>query len=559
MGVPPCLGPNEPTRTKDVPAVNRLVSLLAVTLLVGCTSSFGNPLSGGDAEDGPWAKTDSDGDGISDLHEDRDSKYDQDKDGTPDYKDTDSDNDCIPDSAEAGDGDLATPPRDLDGDGAPDYRDPDADGDGLGDRDEDTNCNGVTDSGETSAIAQDTDEDGASDLVEVAAGTNGLDASDNPQANGDFVFVMPYQANPTPSEDDLDFATELKAVDLYVLVDRSGSMSGEISSIRDNMDRVIKNLTCAPAGNGTPGSCIEELWSGLGSFTYYGRNPFIHHLDMQPDPGQVRASMPGTDNGSCDSSGCTEPHLEAVYSAASGQGSGLCQGLSPYQARFNCSSSPAGTGGVGYPCFRPNALPVILLATDEPFTPNSCAGVQGAAGAAYAIGAKVIGIRGSSDSSVINDLKQLSGLTGAIDASGNPLVYNGTDSNAAGAIEQAVRTVTNNLPLKIGGIAVDDDSDDVDAVASFVDHIEVLQNDSPECSTGLNVADSDGDGFADVYTGVVAGTPLCWKVVPKMNTTVSVEKPTLFRATVDVFGDDVTRLDSRNVFFVVPPTFYVTE
>ena len=534
------------------------LQLISIALLVGCTSSFGGPLDGSGAEDGKWSKTDTDGDGISDLHEDRDSKYDHDKDGTPDYKDTDSDNDCIADADEAGDSDLATPPRDIDADGTPDHRDPDSDGDGLGDRDEDANCNGVTDSGETSAIAADTDEDGATDLVEVAAGTDGLDAADNPQANGDFVFVMPYEGNPSPGEDDLDFATELKAVDLYVLIDRSGSMSDEINSIRNNMDTVVRNLTCAPVGNGKPGECIQELWSGLGSYTYYGRNPFIHHLDVQSDPSRIKATMPGTDNGNCDSSGCTEPHLEAVYSAASGQGSGVCQGLSPYQGRFSCNSSPAGVGGVGYPCFRPDALPVILLATDEPFTNNSCAGVQGAAGAAFAIGAKVIGIN-SGNSTVVNNLKQLAGLTGAIDAGGNPLVFNGTNSAAAGAIEDAVRTVTNNLPLEIGGVAVDDDSDDVDAVASFVDHIEVLQNDDPACSTGLDVADSDGDGFNDVYTGVVAGTPLCWKVVPKINTTVTVEKPTLFRASVDVFGDNVTLLDSRNVFFVVPPTFRVTE
>ncbi|MBT8493850.1 MAG: MSCRAMM family adhesin SdrC [Deltaproteobacteria bacterium] len=535
-------------------------STLALMLLVGCSTSFGGEFGDG-KNDGKWANIDSDNDGISDMHEDRGFKYDADEDGIPDYKDTDSDNDCIPDAAEAGDSDLSTPPRDVDGDGTPDYRDLDTDGDGLPDADEDSNCNGVLDGAETSNLSQDTDEDGATDLVEVAAGTDGVDPADNPQANGDFVFVMPYQANPSPREDDLDFATELKAVDLYVLVDRSGSMSDEISSIRNNMDSVVRNLTCAPAGNGQPGECIQELWSGLGSYTYYGRNPFIHHLDVQSNPGAIRNVMPGADTGNCDSSGCTEPHLEAVFSAASGQGSGLCQGLASYSGRFSCNDSPAGSGGVGYPCFRPEALPVILLATDEPFTNNSCAGVQGAAGAAFQIGAKVIGIRGNSNenNAVINDLSQLAGLTGAIDAGGNPLVFAGANSGAASAIEDAVRTVTNNLPLAIGGVAVDEPGDDVNAVESFVDHIETLQVDSPECSTGLEASDSDGDGYADVFTAVVAGTPLCWRVVPKVNETVTVDKPTLYRAKLDVYADGVTLLDSRNIFFVVPPTLYVAE
>lgn len=68
---------------------------------------------------------DSDGDGLSDDFEGAGGTYDTDQDGTPDYLDTDSDNDGIPDSAEG--------PDDPDGDGIPSYRDGDSDGDGIAD------------------------------------------------------------------------------------------------------------------------------------------------------------------------------------------------------------------------------------------------------------------------------------------------------------------------------------------------------------------------------------------------------------------------------------------
>ena len=73
---------------------------------------------GGDSGGGP-ARNDEDGDGILDQFEDRATEVDTDMDGTPDYLDTDSDNDGIPDSEE----EMNQPPltgNDGDGDGVDD-------------------------------------------------------------------------------------------------------------------------------------------------------------------------------------------------------------------------------------------------------------------------------------------------------------------------------------------------------------------------------------------------------------------------------------------------------
>ena len=58
---------------------------------------------------------------------------DTDGDGTPDYMDSDSDDDGIPDSDEGGTRPAAAPPNDTDLDGTPDFRDTDSDDDGIDD------------------------------------------------------------------------------------------------------------------------------------------------------------------------------------------------------------------------------------------------------------------------------------------------------------------------------------------------------------------------------------------------------------------------------------------
>jgi hypothetical protein len=499
---------------------------------------------------------DSDGDTIEDRIE---TNADYDEDGIPNYLDLDSDNDCIPDALEA----RGNPPADTDGDKHYDFLDRDSDADGIADGVEDANCNGVVDPGETSAIAEDTDGDGVSDLIEIAAGTDPTDAADNPQANGDFVFVEPYQKPQTPTEDDLDFSTKLQAVDMYVLLDRSGSMSQEIASIRDNLSAVVRNLTCPPLGTGDPATCIPDLWAGAGTIGYQGSGvaAFQNWVDIRQNPSFAGVPISEPTN----TSNYDEPLTFAAWATITGQG-GTGYGMSAVPARTSCATSPAATAGYqtfGYPCFRQGALPVVLLATDEP--PISAGGTYKSPAwstvglpAYTAAKAKLVGILGSgvAGTSVDTDLRTMASGTGAVNAANNnaPLVFEGANANAAAAIENGIRTLATGLPLDMSAVAVDDPSDSVDAVTAFVTRLETLQLGTAKCAAGLTAVDTNADGYPDKFVQVRTGTGVCWKVVSRPNTTVpATDVPQLFRAKVKVYGDGVTQLDERNVFFLVPP------
>jgi hypothetical protein len=517
----------------------------------------------------PAAPVDSDGDGVPDF-QDRDSDgdtildlyetaSDYDQDGRPNYLDDDSDGDCIYDRLEA----RGDPPRDSDGDGRPDFLDRDSDNDGIPDGAEDRNCNGVRDGDETSATDDDTDNDGVSDLIETAAGTNPLDPSDNPQANGDFVFIVPYQEPPSPRDDDLDFATDLVSLDVYALIDRSGSMSGELTAVRNNLSAAIRGLQCPPIGTGDPATCIPDLWAGAGTVGYPTVSPYLNHVDIQPNPNF--STLPGVVSGSP----TNEPMLFGLWETITGAASsGSGCSVSTVAAR-NCAGSPAQANGYstfGYPCFRQGALPVVLLATDEAPLDTAgdvlvCPPWQSTVRPLYNNrSARIIGIRGADAFGPLQaNLETLARDTGAVDANNNnaPLVFMGADANAATAIAQGIRTLAGGVPLDLSAVPTDDPSDAVNAITAFVDHLETLQLGTAQCANGLNDQDTNGDGFADFYVDVPAGTPVCWRVVVKQNQTVpATQEPQLFRATIDVYGDGVTILDSRDVYFLVPPVLF---
>lgn len=511
--------------------------------------------------------TDSDNDSITDQQENVNFDLDTDDDGTPDYLDLDSDGDCIPDSIEAGDADVLTAPVNTDNDSKPDFIDIDSDNDGLSDGDEDLNCNGIVDEGETSPLDDDSDDDGVSDLVEDVAGTDPNDANDNPAANGDFFFLMPYQDPATPTVDTLEFRTSVQFADIYFTIDTTGSMSGEIAALSaaSGIPTIIDDLTCdviggvcAIDGDCATGicfgstcvedpnqgdGCVPDLYSGVATFDE--RNTFQNLQSLQPDPAVTAAAVPNGTGG-----GSAESPADAALCTADAIGCG-----SPAK---NCAAT-----GIGCPGFRPNAVRVLIQVTDadDQCSGAGCPTAAQAGAALVASDIKFIGLFGTDDDNsgvagTPEDLARAIGIAAnTVDSSSQPFVYAAEDAAVVAQTKAAVLDIVQNLPLDTTIAASDEPDDDGDSLP-FLDYVEVNVSGTGNCSVVADTADTDADSRADAFPTLRPGTPVCWDVHPVASNTIiqATDSPLVFIAKLTVSGDG-SPLDSRTVYFLVPPLF----
>ena len=510
--------------------------------------------------DGP-PPTDADGDTIADSLE---GAVDTDGDGTPDREDLDSDEDSIPDAEEAGDDDLITPPVDTDGDGIFDFRDPDSDDDGLSDEEEAALGTGVRD--------PDTDDDGASDLVEHAAGTDPLDPLENPRSEGDFVFLVPFEEDPEPGVDTLVFGTDIQMADVYFMIDRSASMNGEITNLRTTLSTSIVTAVGAAIPDVAFGVGLLDQCPLRGYCTSSGTPIWIQNLQSADvDPALAQAALDSI-SGTCN--GANEPYVSALWLLANGDPS--VWGWLPERVAPRSCADPL---AIGWPCFRPGAVPIIVMFGDESFyTQSYGSGCDPEAGDApsfdeavaemNAIGARFIGIDSGSALAGFTDVCT---ATASVDFTGAPLAFTiPNDGTGLGdQVIDAIELLASQVPMDISAVAADVDEGPGDAVDAtvFVDHIEpnlvggVADPGDPArvCVGGLAVEDlAPGDTIPDLFVDVLPGTIVCFDIHPARNETVEpTAEPQLFRAEVRVIGEGITVLDTRDVYFLVPPEIVI--
>jgi hypothetical protein len=300
-------------------------------------------------------------------------------------------------------------------------------------------------------------------------------------------------------------------------------------------------------------------------------------INIQSDAAATQTALPDD----CWGSGCWEPGLAATFFAVTGWGTVTAEANGytlPPMVVDEPAACPAGYRG--YPCFRPDSLPIILLIGDEPFSQcylpagpgqGNCLGSPSQAmtvrdfhevsDAVNALGAKVIGIEGSGVSAQLTgDMTQLCNETGSLGAGNQPLVYQGADAAAGQAIAQGVRDLATGLTLDMRAIVHDDPADSVDAVAAFVDYLETYTPGTPECIDWPSRLDNEPDGHDDEYLAVTPGLPVCWMIHVKQNNTVPpASTPQVFQADIDLLGNDVIDLDTRKVYFVVPPDVVIPQ
>lgn len=522
---------------------------------------------------------DSDGDTIGDTEE---SLVDTDADTLVDMQDLDTDGDGWLDSVEAGDAVLSTAAVDTDGDGIADFRDADSDADGLSDEAE----RGYG----TSRTSSDSDGDGVSDLIEVGAGTRPLDATDSPRTRGDFVFLEPYMLPPSPTRDTLQFSTSLQRADVYFLMDNTGSMSGTVTGLQAGLTTGTLVPGCSGGVIGAIRCGIPDAWFGVGGFDDYPIGTYgvagysTDALGMSHDQAFFQYSIVVSSTTVASAAvgryrvnngyDIPESGVAALYALASRDTLG---GYSRFATGTSVSTVPpvCAAGGRGAACFRADAVPIIIVMTDvdQHNSPtcgcNYSATVPGS-GPTYAntiaqlttLNARVVGISTAGGATafltrLVTDTTIARGATGA---ASEYVISAPSGSGLTGSIVELVRRAA-AVPLDVSARATDivDAGESVNAVTAFLDHLETRTTAAPglTCTTGfvtLDGAGIDADGYPDTFQNVTPGAPVCFDIVPRMNTTVmQTLVPQLFRAQIDVIGDGFTPLDNRIIYFLVPP------
>ncbi len=184
----------------------------------------------------------------------------------------------------------------------------------------------------------------------------------------DFFFILPYQDPSGPAHKPLQFSTAIPAVDVFFLMDTTGSMAGEIS-----------NLQNALTGTIVPGiqNAVANSQFGVGALEDFPVAPYGSAWPpndcgfglTEPDQ-PLKLRQPITANTSAVQSGVNslsvnglpigcgndwpEGGIESLYQVATGEGLS-----SPWPT--NVPANHSGIGGVG---FRPGTMPVVVTITD---------------------------------------------------------------------------------------------------------------------------------------------------------------------------------------------------
>lgn len=319
---------------------------------------------------------DSDGDGIADGHDGLD---DLDHDGARNSLDLDADGDGTEDAVEAGDGELATPPRhcdeEADFDGFPDFLDVDSDNDGASDGEE-------RDAG-TDACSNDSDSDGFGDAVEIArrrveCRTGGEEACSCAASascgipTDSFYVVLPYLGE--PEHRTLEFATAIQAIDVAFLIDTSGSHTGLSDALRDTIARPEDGIVARVQ------AIVPDARFSVSGYEDFPFTPF----GVYEDP--IREILPNrpyyvAQSNTADAVALQtalaaltyrpygdgpESATEALYQLLTGRGGAWLWNtsvLAPSDPRRLLVMPPQTScleGAWGAVCFRPGAIPVVV-------------------------------------------------------------------------------------------------------------------------------------------------------------------------------------------------------
>ncbi len=396
----------------------------------------------------------------------------------------------------------------------------------------------------------------------------------------DFFFLEPYNGAPSPSKDILKFGTNIKQVDVATVTDCTGSMGGTISNIKTSLSSTLfPGLVKAIPGAGMAAAQHDDY-----PVSPYGGGadmPVIVHQVITTD---LKKAQDGVNKLTLHSGyDGPESQIPSMYHVVTGKELAWPGGSVPLH------KPAAGTfGGVD---FRPGSLPVVVLSTDVDwhddysFAHPSLADLKKEmvkanvtfvditsgpeAQADELSDATKSNIPPSAFGSSRAKGQCCTGLSGAARAPTGPsgscrlnFLHSG-GTGVSGSMVKAIQAISVGSVFDVTARASNDPTnpDGVDAT-QFIKALRAMdEGDAASGCPAASVKDTDSDGINDTFVSVKVGTPVCFEVLPKMNTTVKPkDNAQFFNAFIDVLGmPGSVKLDRRTVLFLVPPTDIVAK
>jgi hypothetical protein len=217
----------------------------------------------------------------------------------------------------------------------------------------------------------DSDGDGVPDPADDCPGVGWRLPCDGDASNDGLYKTLFFKSDQEATvQADLAISGSITSADAYILMDATGSMTGEqIQLLNDLTSGTFVDPAACAAGGGTGivgalRCTVPDLWIGVGDFKEVSYSPYAKPYDMAPyhhyldTTDNVQHIIDAVAQMRADYNlDAPEAATQAIYSVVTGMGLG---DLVPN--RGACPSTPAGRWG--YPCFRPGVLPIILLFSD---------------------------------------------------------------------------------------------------------------------------------------------------------------------------------------------------
>ncbi len=389
----------------------------------------------------------------------------------------------------------------------------------------------------------------------------------------DFFFVEPYKDTPNPTTDTLKFSTNIQRVDVAFVMDTTGSMSGSINNLKTALAGTLLTQLQAAIPNVSMALVDHKDFGQGDSWGVNVRQVSTTNINLMKTAVNAMSANGGGD--------LPEAQIGAMFYALTGQANNGSPSIAAH-------TPAAGTfGGVD---FRNGSVPVVVEVTDADWkNPSGNVNLSQLAPAFIAANARFVSVAASDGTGTEGQANTLSDQTSsAVPAAAFGAVagcsagqcctgVNGagrSNNNAGGQcrlnfLHQSGNGVSTGIVNAIKAISVGSQFD-VTAKASndpmngsgvdatkFIKALRARdEGDAANNCPAHAAKDTDGDGIKDTFTAVVVGTPVCFEIIPAVNTTVPPTKvPQFYKANVNVVGvQGNVQLDNRAVLFLVPPT-----